>query len=561
MSEEVPRAASDPISNTGGESKSGEEIISVNSSSAVEDSISEVGSDECDSGSRAERGEEITSVNCSSGGEDSASEVSSLIDNNSVDLKSDARAFNELHQLLWKKELPRKLGRLDSGCNRSIKVRKKQNKGARQKLPRNKFVVLESSEEESENCIEARREKHFRRLAKMASKENSKVEKDKMGVEEEREKKQDSHQFVVVQHPLSGNRQVGRLKDDRAYEAEEVVTSPEDTRAVNPTKKHRTEMKEMFAGLVSPDQRSSVGKSDVSSPSESISEKMMKLLQVNNKDVAVALLDKLFENAPDDQINLKMKAKLAPKASKMCAVEGYNPVVADDVEVFKVAGWNVSKEVAEEFYEIGVIVEHGEGFNSDVVNRLLACQKRLVGDDIIGQPNRMKARDHFTTLKSAIKLGKKNIVAEEYERLLYCLLMQECTQVCPTGELALRRNKADSNESTTSDQERGRRREVTQQGYGRRGEVGANANVGMLDEHELSYRRNGHDSSREYDVGGPGRGIRNDGLGRGMFNGSNDAYEHGEGPRLRRSAANAVDSRARLPVDRSNRRTESACRE
>jgi hypothetical protein len=126
------------------------------------------------------------------------------------------------------------------------------------------------------------------------------------------------------------------------------------------------------------------------------------------------------------------------KATRMCAVEGYNPVVGKHVEVFHDEQWKMGKELKEEFYEIGRMIEHGEGFNVQVTNKLLACQKHLVFEDIIGQANRMKCREHWCDIKHAIAFGEKKEVAEHYERLMYCVFMQDCTDVLPNGELCVR---------------------------------------------------------------------------------------------------------------------------
>ena len=94
-------------------------------------------------------------------------------------------------------------------------------------------------------------------------------------------------------------------------------------------------------------------------------------------------------------------------------------------------------ELRNDFNEINRVVVHGEGFNDEVSSKLLGCQKQLVFESVIGQANRDKARDHWTDLMHAINLGKKNLVAENYERLMYCLFMQECTDVLADGKLIM----------------------------------------------------------------------------------------------------------------------------
>ena len=129
--------------------------------------------------------------------------------------------------------------------------------------------------------------------------------------------------------------------------------------------------------------------------------------------------------------------KEAENLNTLFAVEGYNSPVESNVRVFHDTKWSIAVELRNEFNEINRVVVHGEGFNDKMSSKLLGCQKQLVFESVIGQANRDKARNHWTDLMYAINLGKKNLVAENYKRLMYCLFMQECTDVLANGKLIM----------------------------------------------------------------------------------------------------------------------------
>jgi len=99
--------------------------------------------------------------------------------------------------------------------------------------------------------------------------------------------------------------------------------------------------------------------------------------------------------------------------------------------------WNIGKELKKEFNKINCIVVCGEGFNDEVSSKLLGCQKQLAFEIVMGQASRDQACNHWTDLMHAINLGKKNLVAENYERLMCCLFMQEYADVLANGKLIM----------------------------------------------------------------------------------------------------------------------------
>ena len=410
-------------------------------------------------------GEEINSLNCASVAESIESNVSSLIDDNSVDSESDEQALLELRALLRKARCQREevAGLLRQGDLTS------SEEFGRVVLRDSKITaVLESSEDEA--CFRKLPNSNRKRIRKMSCepKERDSGAPEKKEEEDEGDGK-GTARVVALRHPLNDMVGKAQLKDDTKYEASDnaggagkrnhtdvnrecpAAVSPEKetqrpsrksrkSNAGGQEKKSQTELKkkeqERSGGTGG---RGHGAQSGTGARVGNLSEKVIQLLSSDSREeLTAALLDRLLT---EEKRPKKEKAGLAQKEPEnlntMFAVEGYDPPVQSNVRVIRDTKWSMGVELTNEFNEINRIVVHGEGFNDEVSGKLLGCQKQLVFESVIGQANRDKARDHWTDLMHAMNLGKKNLVAENYERLMYCLFMQECTDVSADGKLVM----------------------------------------------------------------------------------------------------------------------------
>jgi len=274
---------------------------------------------------------------------------------------------------------------------------------------------------------------------------------------------------VVLRHPLNDILGKAQLKDDAKYEVSDsgagagkrnhtdaslglpVAVSPEKE-AQRPSRKSRkskvagkgtrllTESKKEESQDIGGTVRHALeAHSGMGSKGGNFLQKVMQLLSSDShQELTAALLDRLLteeKNPKNEKVGLVQKEP--ENLNTLFAVEGYNPPVQSNVRVIRDTKWSMGVELRNEFDEINRVVVHGEGFNDEVSSKLLGCQKQLVLKSVIGQANRDKASDHWTDLMYAINLGKKNWVAENYERLMYCLFMQECTDVLADGKLIM----------------------------------------------------------------------------------------------------------------------------
>lgn len=401
------------------------------------------------SGSESDNGEEIDSVNCESISEEEGSAISSLIDDRSVDSCADRRARIELGVLT---------GRLSRPSDEAVRLlvessrRNKKTKGRRLR----KFTVQEPSEEEKEKDRSPRRYRRGRPFIMEETCEDVVTQKEGESVLVDQKKKLGT-QFIHVKHPLSELKDAGEVVEFASVDESGMKKQRADSKA-----KKLSSGGAMGKGDDTSFQVQTIGSPSltaVAKPAAAVSPgKQYKLKQISKGEnpffdleklknmcakgageEAVVLLSELFNSGKESFVD-RPKSSLTQRTSTMSAVEGYNPVVDRNVKVSYESKWHLSKGLTKQFQELLLMIEHGEGFNPDASSKLLSWQKELVFEGVIGQANREKARDHWTKLKHAINLGKKDQFTEHYERLMYCLFMQECTHVLPTGELFMTKN-------------------------------------------------------------------------------------------------------------------------
>ena len=420
--------------------------------SVAEEASKSVGSDsEADYGEEiADKGEEIDSVNCESICEQ-GSAISSLFDDTSVNSSCDRRAKIELGVLF---------GRFARPSSQAIRLLTEPRKGkakAKRRLLRcaRRTRILESSEEEAEQSSIVKHRRRFRRVAMTSSGVDgstaSKVSPASGKEQGDTPRNTEVTRYIHLKHPLSGTNIEGKPKDDANYGGD----MPQSTGLCDaPEKRPRYHMKEMVlrrngeeeAGTDNPFSSSpslgagchvavavSPGQQYFNNPAEAHCTTADFRSAAENSGAA-------FVNGASrktDHARQLFSAKVAGERSSIVAVEGYNPVVGEKVKVVYQSKWELSNFSAQTYSELERMIDHGEGFNSAASAKLLQWQKNLVFENVIGQANLHKAREHWRHMKHGITLGKKERFVEHYERLMYCLFMQDCTSVSAAGELCM----------------------------------------------------------------------------------------------------------------------------
>jgi len=493
------------------------------------------------SSSDTDRGEEIDSSNCVSVAESGESDVSSLIDDNSVDSVSDERALVDLRTLLARSQRRRQEVRLPLFECDSASV---EGFAPRAGCDRTGSAVLESSEEES--YFSKLREQNFEKIRKMSCHQDvAGADVPERKGEEDEGDGSGAPRVVVLRHPLNDILGKGQPKDDAKYSIPEscagggkrnhtdvspVAVSPEKE-AQRPSRKsrnsqvvgHRTktpmDQKKDEASYEGASRHAGDGNSRTGACGSEFSEKVMQLLSSDSRqELTAALIDRLLKDERNPKnYEAACMAKHPENLNTLFAVEGYNPPVESNVRVIHDTKWSMGVELRNEFSEINGIVVHGEGFNHEVSMKLLGCQKQLVFESVIGQANRDKARDHLTDLMHAINLGKKNLVAENYERLMYCLFMQECTDVLANGKLIMTNQVKhappdrcdDRGRSETGDEERyGIRNQVPVGQYGDRPVDSLGARQGERHGADVGSRHSGRSHADNATSGNEDRSFR-----------------------------------------------------